>query len=256
LAVGYRVERVVAVGASNLTRGLPTVVANARAAWGPDVQVLAALGIGRSYGAASRILARGIPSILDAGLWRALDERPETPTRALVTDVGNDIIYGFPVEQTLAWVAEVVARLQRHTRDIVLTDLPLHALRRLSPVKYRLLRQLLAPSSRLSLAETLTRAAQVTEGLEQLARNAELTWVNLKPDWYGFDPIHIRPSYWRTAWEEIMGCPLDGRQGACSLAETVRLYAMWPERQWLFGVECRTPQAGVALPRGGRVWLY
>jgi len=31
---------------------------------------------------------------------------------------------------------------------------------------------------------------------------------------------------------------------------------MRPQRQWLFGLEQVSPQAGVALPLGGRVWLY
>ena len=42
------IARVVAIGASNLTRGFQTVVATARTAWGPDVQLVAALGHGRS----------------------------------------------------------------------------------------------------------------------------------------------------------------------------------------------------------------
>jgi hypothetical protein len=44
--------RVVALGASNLTRGFQTIVSTARLVWGPDVEVLAALGHGRSYGPA------------------------------------------------------------------------------------------------------------------------------------------------------------------------------------------------------------
>ena len=39
-------------------------------------------------------------------------------------------------------------------------------------------------------------------------------------------------------------------------AESLRLYFMRPERRWLFGVEQFTPQSGVLLPSGGRVWLY
>ncbi len=31
---------------------------------------------------------------------------------------------------------------------------------------------------------------------------------------------------------------------------------MRPEREWLFGVERGSPQAGVALARGGKVWLF
>ena len=62
------VARAVALGASNLTRGFRTVVSAARAAWGPEVQVLAALGHGRSYGAPSRVPFRTLPGILESGL--------------------------------------------------------------------------------------------------------------------------------------------------------------------------------------------
>jgi hypothetical protein len=48
------VRRVVALGASNLTRGFHAVVSVARAAWGPEVEIVAALGHGRSYGSARR----------------------------------------------------------------------------------------------------------------------------------------------------------------------------------------------------------
>ncbi len=67
------IGRVVALGASNLTRGLQTVVATATATWGPDVEVLAALGHGRSYGAPSRLLIRTLPGILESGLWKDLE---------------------------------------------------------------------------------------------------------------------------------------------------------------------------------------
>ena len=96
------IGRVVALGASNLTRGFQTVVATSRAEWGPNVEVLAALGHGRSYGVPSRLVVRTLPGILESGLWHGLESRPEVATRGLVTDVGNDILYGSSAEQTLA----------------------------------------------------------------------------------------------------------------------------------------------------------
>jgi len=39
-----------------------------------------------------------------------------------VTDVGNDILYGFSAAQTLEWVEEAVRRLSRVTRDVVVTS--------------------------------------------------------------------------------------------------------------------------------------
>jgi hypothetical protein len=88
--------RIVALGASNLTRGFQTVVATARSMAGPRAEVVAALGHGRSYGMASRLMVRTLPGILQSGLWHQLEVLPPAPTRALVTDVGNDVLYGMP----------------------------------------------------------------------------------------------------------------------------------------------------------------
>lgn len=245
--------RVVALGASNLTRGFQALVAASRAAWGPEVQVAAALGLGRSYGARSRLLVRTLPGILDSGLWRELESSPQVATRALVTDVGNDILYGFSAEQTLAWVEEAVSRLLALTRDVVITGLPLASIRRLSRPKYYVLRSILVPSCRLSLERVLETAERVDRGLAELASDRGVRFFALKPSWYGFDPIHIRPALWTTAWAEILG--VDRAAGGFGV-EALRLYLTRPERQWLFGVEQLNPQRGVALPSGGRIRLY
>lgn len=249
------VARVVALGASNLTRGFRAVVSAARAAWGPEVQMLAALGHGRSYGAPSRVVVRTLPGILESGLWRALESLPELPTRALVADVGNDILYGSSAERILAWVGEALSRLQQVTRDIILTDLPLVSIRRLSHARFRVFRSILFPSCRLSLGQVLEIAGRVNAGLVELSAARGVRLFRLNPAWYGLDPIHIRPSSLRPAWQEI----LDARSaanGSNSLLEGLTLYLMPPERRWILGVEQFTPQPGVALPSGGRVWLY
>lgn len=250
------IARVVALGASNLTRGFRTVVSAARTAWGPEVQVLAALGHGRSYGSQSKVVIRTLPAILDSGLWRMLDSLPQVPTRALVTDIGNDIMYGFSAEQVLTWAEDVLCRLQRTTRDITLTDLPLASIQRLSRTKYLVSRSILFPSSHLSLPQVLQAAGQINEGLAQLSADRGVRLFKLNPAWYGIDPIHIRPPLWRSAWQEILdaGSAVSGSDR--SLKEGLRLYFMAPERRWLFGIEQFTPQSGIALPRGGRVWLY
>src|SRR4026208_169136 len=199
------VARIVALGASNLTRGFQTVVSTARVPWGGGGEGVAALGHGRSYGARSRFVIRTLPGILESGLWRQLESTSTSPTRALVTDVGNDILYGFSARQTLAWVAEAVDRLQRFTKDIVVTDLPLAGIRRLSEGKFLLFRSILVPSCRLSLREVVLAAEHVNDGLAALAAARRIQFFRLKPDWYGFDPIHMRPSQWRPAWQEILG---------------------------------------------------
>ena len=248
--------RIIALGASNLTRGFRTIVSTARSVWGPEVEILAALGHGRSYGAPSQFLFRTLPGILKSGLWAELEQRPPTTTRALVTDIGNDILYGFSVERTLSWAEEALRRLARVTQDIVLTGLPLASVYRLSQFKFLAFRSMLVPSCRLTLGQVIDRAEDVHEGLVTLSSVYGAKFFQLDPAWYGFDPIHVRPSYWRTAWQEILGERVPGPREARAVVEAVRLYLMRPERRSFFGIEQVTPQSGVALRSGGQVWLY
>ena len=253
--VSASVGRVVALGASNLTRGFPSLCSSARAAWGSQIEILAALGHGRSYGAQSRVLFRRLPSILESGLWRALESLPQRATRAVVTDVGNDILYGFTVDQTLEWVDEAVQRLNGVTRDVVVTDLPLASIRRLSNLKFLVFRSVLVPSCRLSLRQVLDRSERVSEGLATIAVATGSRFVRPDPSWFGLDPIHIRRIARYGAWLQILGVHPPSAQET-SRIEGVTLRLLPPERRWLFGLEQLTPQTGAALPSGGRVWIY
>ena len=250
------IARIIALGASNLTRGLRTVVSAAQTSWGHDIQIFAALGYGRSYGAPSRVAHRTLPGILDSGLWRALESMPQVPTRALVTDVGNDIMYGYSVEQILSWVEEALGRLHRITGDIILTDLPLENIQRLSGVKYLAFRSLLFRSRLLSLTQVLQRANQINSGLAKLSAARNVKLFHLNPAWYSIDPIHIRPSRRRLAWQTILGTGSAVQGKHCSIMEILSLCFMAPERRWILGSERFTPQSGIILPSGGRVWLF
>jgi hypothetical protein len=229
------------------------VVAASAVTWGAGVDVVAALGHGRSYGADSWFLGRTITGILGCGLWRHLEAAPRVATRALVTDVGNDILYGFPPEQTLAWIDEAVRRLQQYTDDIVLTGLPLASIRTVSPLKFSVFRAVLAPSCTLALRDVAERAEVVHEGLATIAASRRVAFFELEPSWYGVDPIHIRRRFWRDAWQAILGT--QARLGGFS-TEGLRLYLMRPEHEQWFGVTRETPQTGRPSTTGARVWLY
>jgi len=97
------------------------------------------------------------------------------------------------------------------------------------------------------------RAEIVGAGLETLAVDRGVRFIPLEPAWYGVDPIHIRRTFWREAWQRILGTDAKLRG---SFVEALRLYSMRAEREWWFGVERQTPQTGRLSSTGARVWLY
>ncbi len=248
--------RVVALGASNLTRGFGTFLSTVVAAWGPGIEVLAAHGHGRSYGSPCRVLFRTLPGILESGLWEKLEALPEAPTRAVITDVGDDIMYGYSSDQILAWVEEAIRRLQRRASDITLTGLPTFSIRRLSRLKFLLARSCLFPSSRLSHGQVIETAEQINEGLAVLSADRGIRLLPLNPEWYGFDPIHIRHSQKRAAWRQILNVSDAAEARPAGWIGQARFRLAAPERRRWFGFERFTPQSGLFLPSGGRLWLY
>lgn len=239
--------RVIALGASNLTRGLRTVVSMSRTAWGADTEVIAALGLGRSYGAYHRLLVRGLPAILECGIWRALDDMPRVPSIGIIADVGNDILYGSEPAQILAWVDEAVTRMARHTDRITMTGLPFQNVDRLSERQFRLMRAFMFPSSDQTLAGARASATVVQAGLEKISSTHGVRFIPLPAEWYGWDPIHFHHRFWRRAWGEFLG--LDPATWSAppepgGLSESVRLWLRADEHRWLFGIHQHTPQSG------------
>lgn len=246
-----------ALGASNLTLGLHTAIATARATFGPDVEFLTALGYGRSYGADSAVAFRRLPGILACGLWRDLERLPPRRTRALITDVGNDILYGFSAARILSWVEEAADRLLARTSDLTITGLPLGSIDRLSPAAFLFFRSVFFPPCRLSRDTVVGVAEEVDAGLKHLALERKARLVPPDPSWYALDPIHLRPRVWRSAWREILkGDGEAAPAAAFSPLEWAGFHLLPPHRRWLAGLERRHEQTGRRLSRGGVLRLY
>ena len=199
-----RIERMVVLGASNAWRGLPSLVQAIRQRAGGPVDLLFAAGYGRSYGMRTRVLGKSRPGILASGLWPTLRERPRAATAALVTDVGNDILYGAPAGIVVGWVAEAVRRLAEAGGRIVITGLPVAAIADLGPLRYLAVRTLLFPGSRIPLTDARSRALEIHEGLRDLATRYEAAFVEPEGAWYGLDPIHVRRSERERAWTALL----------------------------------------------------
>ena len=247
-------RRLVLLGASNVRRGLPAVVETARGAWGPDLEIFGAFGHGRSYGTRSCIPFRCLPGILECGLWEALAGSAPAQETAVVTDVGNDVVYGAPVPAILGWVGECLERLAARGAAIRVTGLPVARLRRVSPAEYLFFRTLFFRGSRVAWRRAIDAVGEVDAGIRRLAAGAGATIIDPPGDWYGADPIHVRRRDRAAAWAEILG--VAKLPAPMPLGEALRLRAAAPDVRWLAGVERRRRQPAFAAPDGLRVALY
>lgn len=252
-------NRFILLGASNLTLSLRLVIHLMQQQLGAPSEIVAAVGHGRAYGTPSRMLMRGLPSIADCGLWHRLAETESCPSYALLTDIGNDILYESPPEQLLRAVAWCISRLQRQPVQIVATNLPLRSIERLSEGRYLIFRNLFYPFCKLSLVETVRRARIVHEGLLDMAASMHFKLYEQDPVWFGLDGIHA--NYWqRKAYYRDMLAQFPvpdristSRQQAHSLT--------WQQRptvasKTVFGRTINCPQPSGRLSDGSPVATY
>ena len=252
-------RRVVLLGASNLIRGISTVVGTATQVWGGPLDVLAATGHGRSFGRDSRVFVRRLPAILECGLWDDLARRPPAATAGLITDIGNDILYGFSAEQIADWVRICLERLGPVCERIVVTELPLASVRELDRVRFLLMRKLLFPKSELQLADALASAEELNERVVELAARYGAHVVRPQRHWFGFDPIHIKLPHWPSAWGEIFSSWRDDAplvRTSMSWRRWWRLRSLRPQRREWWGVEQHQPQPAARLDDGSLISFF
>jgi hypothetical protein len=254
-------SRVVLLGASNVERSLATIVRIARSGLPGPIEWFIACGHGRSYGAESSVLGRRLPGIAPCELWDALAARPPLPTYALVTDVGNDLLYGAPVEAIVAWVDACVERLRACDARVVIAGLPLGALAQLPRWRFAMLSRVFFPLHGAQFETTLARAHELDTALREIVARHAAQWISPPSEWYGFDPIHIRKGVWNVAWGKIFlpwnfSAQARESMSRVTFGEWLRLKRMRPAQRQLWGVAQRQQQPADRWADDSSYWLY
>jgi hypothetical protein len=253
-------RRVILLGASNLRRSFSTVVAAARRTWGEPVEIMAAMGHGRSYGQDSTVLGRKISGIFPCALWQDLQQRPALPAAALVTDIGNDLIYGVPPKQIVQWVAQCLDRLTDAGASTVVTQLPIESVEQLGEARFRFFRRVLFPRSTLTLNVAKELVYSLNSDLLELGESRKIPVISLSKSWYGFDPIHLKRRVWRTAWPTMLAgwhsssAPI--AMSRPSIWTSAYLKTLPPWERSLFGIRRRAVQPSGRLSDGTTISLY
>ncbi|MEX0610892.1 MAG: hypothetical protein WD738_05205 [Pirellulales bacterium] len=253
-------RRVILLGASNLVRSFPTIVATALHTWGVPVEIMAAMGHGRSFGQDSSVLGRKISGIFPCALWQDLQNRPPLPTAALITDVGNDLLYGVPSERLLEWVDRCLDRLGALGATTVVTQLPIGSVERLGEARFRLFRALFFPRSTITLRDARSMVRAFNERLVRLGESRKITVIPVSAAWYGFDPIHLKRRVLREAWPELLAEWRAADEPFAvtrpSLRRRAYLATLAPSERSVFGIRRRAAQPSGRLADGTTISLY
>jgi hypothetical protein len=260
VATDLPTRRVILLGASNLRRSFATVVSVARRTWDEPVDVMAAMGHGRSYGQDSTVLGRKIPGIFPCALWQDLQRRSPLPTAALITDIGNDLLFGVPPEQLLQWITACLDRLSDIGATTIVTQLPIASLERLSEARFRLFRRVFFPRSTVTLSAALNLARTLNAELIAIGQSQKTPVIPVSESWYGLDSIHLKRRVWRHAWPTILAS-----WRAANASIVVPRAALWtraylatlpPWERTYFGVRRCAAQPSGRLSDGTTISLY
>jgi hypothetical protein len=253
-------RRVILLGASNLVRSFPTIVEIVRRTWSEPIEILVAMGHGRSYGRDSEVLGRKISGIFPCALWRDLQNRAPLPTMALITDIGNDFLYGVTPERLFEWVAGCLDRLGDAGAATTIARLPIESLERLGERRFQFFRRLLFPRSKITLFDALQFARAMNEELNKAGDTRKISVISASAKWYGFDPIHIRRRDARVAWPEMLSGWRTGSESiapvVAPLLTTAYLATLSPLEYSRFGFARRCAQPAARFFDGTTISLY
>ena len=205
------------------------------------------------------VLGRTLPGILECGLWEALDKLDKlddsTSIHTIVTDIGNDLLYGLNAAQTMSWVNETVERLSDRSQKILITGLPIDSLNSLSKQRFDFFRRVLFPNSTLTLESALVEGLQLHNQLLNFA-DGHFSTTTPEARWYGLDPIHIRRRCRREAWERYLshGVPDIPIQRAGPIAD-LSVWKTRAEQRWKRS-RLLTSQQPALINNGNELWLF
>lgn len=253
-------QRIVLLGASNLSIMFPHVIKTLRATFAQPLDMVIAKGPGRSYGQESKIFRKKFLGILQCGLWDALAGSPARKTRAIVADIGNDLAYEASVEQIVAWVETVLDRLMEDKADLVLNNIPLESLGKVGELRFRVLKRILFPRCSLSRSELMRRAEGLAASLERIADERKVPIFSGKIEWYGIDPIHPRRAHAGLIWQQMIGAIASSRDVVelhrAGLRESLQLHGLQPQA-WIERGAARTASQPIArFEDGTTISLY
>lgn len=192
----------VLMGASNLARGYSALANCLTRCLSPHpVEILHAMGPGRGYCAEGGLFNVVYPAIGAGGVLNAARERAPMARRvvALITDIGNDVMYGVPAAEIIFHLDSLMRNLNAIGADVFVSPIPLAVEEDVSEFQFRVLRAVFFPRSPVEYSG----AADAVRRINGFLRESAGGRIHLLPsakDFLGMDKIHYSMFQSHKAW--------------------------------------------------------
>jgi hypothetical protein len=193
------------LGASNLARGYRALADCLIQSLAPGpVEILHAMGPGRGYCSPGGIFNITYPPIGSSEILKSVQCRKEKARRviALITDIGNDIMYGVPAREIIACLNTLLQQLNALGAEVFVHPIPLDFSKDVSKRQFRILRSLFYPHSGIDYH----KAKEAVDAINIFLRDKAGGEIHLLPstkDFCGVDKIHYSIFRSHRVWSEV-----------------------------------------------------
>ena len=197
---------VVLLGASNLARAHHAIVNHLhKEIWQHQVEFLSAMGPGRAYCAAGGMLHVRYPAIESCGVLEAISQRAQSPCRiiALVTDIGNDIMYGVSADDIVCCLGRLFDELRALNANVIATTIHVDLESDVSEYQFLVLRTLFFPRSSVTYREAAAAIRRINSFLGEQEDDTFHIVKDMKR-YVGRDKIHYTLLKSHLGWTQLI----------------------------------------------------
>ena len=193
------------MGASNLSRGYSLLTRYLSRCLGvQNIEFLNALGPGRGFCAKGGMFNFIYSPIQDCQIIEAVDKKTKIPRVVLITDLGNDLMYGVTPDALIECLDTLIDRMLKWNADIFLTSIHINMKKDISRRTFYILRFIFYPNSKINYEETDSFIIKVNEYLEEKTRkNQKVHLITGMESYTGLDKIHYSLLKMHKAWSKV-----------------------------------------------------
>jgi hypothetical protein len=193
------------LGASNLARARFGLNQYLEKSFPNLISTSIASGPGRAYSVSAGIFGINYSPLKASPIFNLGREESSNyrQTIALISDIGNDIMYGVPVQKLIQDLENSILNLSGFCSHVFILPIPSKKIESLNHWQINILKRILFPKCTLSPEKIISSIQIVNQFLSEL-NTPKLTLLKAMDDCIGWDRAHYDLSKMHIAWTKIV----------------------------------------------------